>query len=374
MKIVIILPTYNEKENIITVLEKLSRSCARIKGHTVSFLVVDDTSPDGTQDAVRKFQRTDKRVHLISGRKEGLGKALLRGMVYAVDTMRADIIVQLDADLSHDPAVVPEFIRMIDAGADFVVGSRYIPGGSIPANWGVHRKIFSIFGNAIVRYGLGYPKVHDWTGGFRAYGRKYVIANRHDMQKFGGYVFQIAFLHKSIESGANVREVPIHFTDRMYGRSKIAPSEYIRNVFEYVIGQRLRLMQSGAFGKFLVVGGIGFVINAVVLVLLHDVAGLSASISNLIGAACAIFSNYNLNNRWTFNEQRISGIGPYISKMLQFYLTSAFGVIVIQTGTIAVGVRVFGDTLYFWYFLFGTGLLLFWNYLMYSRVIWKRSR
>lgn len=372
MQIVIILPTYNERENIIAVLTKLHDAVSKVKSHTVRYLVVDDTSPDGTADVVREYAKTHPDVRIITGKKQGLGKALLKGMIYAVEKMGADLIIQLDADLSHDPAVVPEFIRAVDKGADFVVGSRYIPGGSIPSNWGIHRKIFSVCGNAIVRFGLGFPKIHDWTGGFRAYKKKYVYENREKVAKFGGYVFQIAFLHKSVVNGAKITEVPIHFTDRRYGRSKIAPSEYIRNVIEYVIRERLWALTRGTFMKFLVVGGIGFAVNAVLLVVFHDTLKLPATLSNLIGAAAAIFSNYNLNNLWTFSANRVTGPGLYLRKLTEFYLTSAFGVIIIQTGTIALGERILGAANYFLYFLVGTALLLIWNYTIYSRVIWKK--
>ncbi|OGG01450.1 hypothetical protein A2Z33_02855 [Candidatus Gottesmanbacteria bacterium RBG_16_52_11] len=372
MKIVVILPTYNERENIITVLEGLRRSQAKVR-HGFEYLIVDDMSPDGTAAAVRSYARKHRDISVIEGRKEGLGKALLRGMLTAVRDHGAEIVLQLDADSSHDPSVLPAMIREIEKGADFVVGSRYIPGGSIPSNWGIHRKIFSIVGNALVRFGLGYPHVHDWTGGFRAYKRKFVDSQSPGMAKYRGYVFQIAFLHKAVMSGAKVREVPINFTDRRYGRSKIAPSEYIRNVIEYVLSERLRSIWTSPFGKFLVVGAIGFVINAVVLVLLHDLAHWDATLSNITGAAGAVFSNFNLNNRWTFRENRISGIAQYGAKLVQFYVTSAFGVLAIQTGTIGAGVRLFGDRYYFLFFLIGTSLLLIWNYTVYSRFIWKKS-
>lgn len=371
MKVVVILPTYNEKENIVAVLDGLVKATAPLSHHQFLFLVVDDTSPDGTREAVLAYQKKDKRVSVISGKKEGLGRALLRGMTHAVETLHADVILQMDADLSHNPASVPLFIRAIDDGADFVVGSRYIPSGSIPNNWGIHRKIFSIVGNAIVRFGLGYPKVHDWTGGFRAYHTRFYEQNASKVRKYSGYVFQIAFLHNAVKSGAHIVEVPIQFTDRRYGHSKIAPAEYIRNVLWYVGSSRIESLREGTFGKFLVVGGTGFALNAIILVLLHELAHWAATPSNLAGAAVAIFSNFNLNNMWTFKHQKVSGIESYLGKLAQFYATSIFGVVVIQTGTIELGVRLMGDGYYFLYFLFGTGLLLIWNYTVYSKFIWK---
>ena len=372
MKTVIILPTYNERENIITLLDALHVEAKNIQNHTFAFLIVDDTSPDGTGEVVKDYIKTYKDTHIITGKKEGLGRALLRGMTYAVDHLHAEILIQMDCDLSHDPTRIPFFMKAIDEGADFVVGSRYIKNGSIPDNWGLHRKIFSVIGNAIVRFGLRFPKTHDWTGGYRAYKRKYYEQFAGEMKAYSGYVFQIAFLHKAISSGAKIIEVPIHFTDRKYGHSKIAPGEYIKNVLLYVASSLFHDIRYGSFGKFLVVGGIGFVLNAVLLVVFREWIGLTASIANLIGAAAAIFSNFNLNNLWTFKEEKITSVLSYVLKLVQFYGTSLFGVIVIQTGTIELGTRIFGESLYFLYFLVGTTLLMIWNYFMYSRVIWKK--
>src|SRR3989344_5170401 len=189
MNVVVILPTYNERENIETLLDKLHDVGKKIPNHQMTYLVVDDNSPDGTSEAVGVYQNKHTDVELITGKKEGLGKALLRGMMYAVDSLGAEIIVQMDADLSHDPEVLPKFLEAIDVGADFAVGSRYIPGGAIPDNWGIHRKIFSVVGNAIVRFGLGYPSVHDWTGGYRGYKKKYYDLAKHEGSKYGGGCF-----------------------------------------------------------------------------------------------------------------------------------------------------------------------------------------
>ncbi|KKW11666.1 MAG: Dolichyl-phosphate beta-D-mannosyltransferase [Candidatus Gottesmanbacteria bacterium GW2011_GWB1_49_7] len=371
MKVVVVIPTYNERENITLLLDQLADALDKVKKHAISYLVVDDTSPDGTAQAVAAYQKSHKNVHIILGKKEGLGKALLRGMTHAVKTMGADIILQMDADLSHDPKIAPKFLAALDNGATFVVGSRYIPGGAIPENWGLTRKIYSVLGNNIVRFVLGHLSVHDWTGGYRAYTKKFYEEIHSEMTPYGGYVFQIAFLHKSIHHGARVKEIPFHFTDRLYGHSKIAPAEYIFNIYKYIITARWQELLRGSFGKFLGVGFLGFIINAALLLILHDWFGWQAAAASLVGAALAIFSNFNLNNLWTFRQHKISGVGQYLGKLVQFYGTSAFGVVVIQTGTIWLGVHLFGDKYYFLFFLMGTGLLLLWNYTMYSKVIWS---
>ncbi len=369
MNTVVILPTYNERENIQAMLDGIEAAWSKVPKHNLTILVVDDQSPDGTGDIVREYKKKHDNVALISKKKEGLGSALLYGMTYALDTLKAEIIVQMDADLSHNPAALPAFMGALDNGADFAVGSRYIQGGSIPDNWAPHRKLFSVVGNAIVRFGLGYTGVHDWTGGYRAYVRSFAQRARGELGKYQGYVFQIAYLHKSLKRGATVVEVPIHFTDRKFGHSKIAPSQYIRDVLRYVITQRIRTTFSGSFGKFLVVGTIGFIINTTIL----EVAvrfGVHPALGSGMGAELAIISNFILNNAWTFGSQKVRGTRA-IGKFFQFNMTSV-GAVLIQSGTVWLGTALFGVSVYRWFYILGVGIGLVWNYTMYSKVIWKK--
>lgn len=370
MKAILILPTYNERDNISQIIKQLLDVFKLIPGYKFNILVVDDDSPDGTADIVKKISDKNDQVSLLTGRKEGLGKAILRGMEHAVTKLKADIILQMDADLSHNPGSLPEFFQKFKNGSDFVIGSRYIPGGSIPDNWGLHRKIYSVLGNAFVRYGLGYPYIHDWTGGYRVYSKKYYELFGQKMTKYKGYVFQIAFLYNAVLSGAKIGEVPINFTDRRYGKSKIAPSEYIRDVINYVTTQRFQALKSSHFGKFLVVGTIGFIINTVILELFVRFR-IHPSIGAVVGAECAIISNFYLNNHWTFRERKIRDRSVF-SKFLQFNTTSV-GAIIIQAGTILVGLHYFRLFNYRIWYIVGVLIGLVWNYLMYSRVIWKKS-
>src|SRR3989344_535658 len=368
-KAVVILPTYNERENIVPMLDLILGVCRQIAGYTFFILVVDDFSPDGTAAVVGFYQKTHKNVYLTSGPKLGLGKGILRGMRYAIGTLGADVIVQMDADLSHDPKALPAFFKKFEEGADFVVGSRYIPGGSIPKNWAVLRKIYSVIGNSIVRFGLGQTHVHDWTGGYRLYTPKYVRMLEDELENYSGYVFQIAFLHKSILHGARIGEVPIHFTDRMHGHSKIAPSEYIKNIFFYIGRERVRPLFAGSFGKFVVVGTIGFVINTVILEALVAF-GFHPVVGSVVGAEVTIISNFFFNNAWTFRERKIGGKRRTAAKFVQFNISS-IGAVVIQATTIWIGSYLFGVSSYRLFYILGTIVGIAWNYMMYSKVIWK---
>lgn len=368
MNAVIILPTYNERENIAIMLEAISLVIKTIPHITFKILVVDDTSPDGTKKAVEAFQQSHKNVYILSGKKEGLGKALLRGMTYAVESLHADILIQMDADMSHDPNVLPEFIEKLNSGYDFVVGSRYIAGGSIPQNWGIHRKIYSVIGNTFVRFGLGKIKVHDWTGGYRAFQASYFEKAKKVVSPYSGYVFQIAFLYTSLSNGARVGEVPIAFTDRKFGHSKIAPLEYILSIVKFVLSSRYRDIVRGKFARFAVVGAIGFLINTLILQIFVQF-GFHPAMGSAIGAEFAIISNFILNNAWTFHDRKISG-GKLVPKFIQFNL-AAFGGLIIQSACVLLGTNTTGKETYFFWYIFGVSIGLIWNYIMYSRVIWK---
>ncbi len=169
MKIVVVTATYNEKDNIgklITLLEE--EVFPKIKHYDMCLLVADDNSPDGTADIVRGFMQKYSNLDINSGPKKGLGAAYMRTMSYAIEHMGADIVMSIDADLQHDPHAIPEFLKKIEQGYDVVCGTRYSDGGSMPKNWPLYRKAFSVIGNFTVRAVTGRFHLHDWTSGFRA--------------------------------------------------------------------------------------------------------------------------------------------------------------------------------------------------------------
>jgi dolichol-phosphate mannosyltransferase len=281
----------------------------------------------------------------------------------------------MDADLSHPPEKIPDFLEKIDEGYDFVIGTRYSQGGSIPSNWGLSRKMFSIVGNLVVRIILLKFSIHDWTGGFRAMKKEVFLKEKSELTAFRGYTFQVSFLNKVVRDGFKVAEVPIHFTDRILGRSKIAPREYIIDLLKYVITTSIKEKIFGSFGKFLVVGGTGFVIQLIVYRFIINTTTLPLGLSNLLSAQLAIFSNYNLNNLWTFKKEKSKNFSTYMVKMVIFFATSNTGVFFIQSGLIQLGEILFGRQfpLPYVYFVFGTGVLLIYNFTMYRFVIWRRK-
>lgn len=363
MRVIIILPTYNEVENIDPLISKLEEIFLKVPNYQFTILVVDDFSPDGTAEKVKRLNIRYKNIHLLQGKKEGLGKALLRGINYALNELKADLFFQMDADLSHDPSVIPQFLQKIEQGTDFVIGSRYIPGGSIPDNWSLHRKIFSIFGNLIVRAGLGIFSIHDWTSGYRAIKKEVFQKVNEGLSKFSGYTFQVAFLHRAQKAGFRVAEVPINFTDRKFGHSKIAPFDYIKNVLLYVV-------TNSTFLKYVIVGILGFSINAVALEVFYRL-GVTPGMAAALGAELAIISNFYWNNVWTFAHKKISSLTRLMPKFAQFNLTSV-GAIIIEWLVVGLGTWIFGDQTRFFFFTFSVVFLVIpYNFFVYNRFIWK---
>ena len=372
MKAVIIIPTYNEKGNIETLVEILENEVfPKIKNHEMHILVADDSSPDGTAEIVKDLMKKWENLDINVGQKQGLGAAYIWGMTYAIDKMNADVVFEMDADLFHDPNKIPQFLDKIDEGYDFVVGTRYSQGGAIPPDWGIHRKIMSVWGNLFIRFLFGKKGIDDWTGGYRAIKKEVFLKEKEKLGAFTGYTFQVGFLYNAVKDGFRVAEVPFQAKDRTKGKSKIPGIQTILQTLYFVIKVRLQEIIFGPFGKFLVVGGTGFLIQAVILRVLVEASGINPTISNLLGAVVAIFSNYNFNNFWTFKSERATSITRYLWKLLNFYATSAIGVILIQTGIIFLGDTFIGRKYYFLYFIIGTGILLIYNFTVYRFIIWR---
>jgi dolichol-phosphate mannosyltransferase len=213
MKTVIVIPTYNEKNN----LAELVRQIFSLAVPELSIIIVDDNSPDGTGAIAESIKAKIAGVEVIHrARKEGLGSAYVAGFKAAL-AQGADYIMEMDADFSHDFQYIPVFLREI-AQADLVLGSRYVDGGAIK-NWGLIRRAVSWLGNIYARAILGVP-IRDLTGGFKCYRRAVLEKIDLDSLDSQGYVFQIETTYLVWKNGLEVREIPIIFTERESGKSK----------------------------------------------------------------------------------------------------------------------------------------------------------
>jgi dolichol-phosphate mannosyltransferase len=373
MKAIVIIPTYNEKGNIERIIPVVEEVFKEIKNYEMGILVVDDNSPDGTAEIVKELMKKYDNLHLQVGQKNGLGAAYLRGMSYAINELSADVVFEMDADFFHDPKKIPDFLQKIDEGNDFVIGTRYSKGGSIPSNWGLHRKIMSVWGNLLIRTILMRFSIHDWTGGYRAIKKEVFLKEKGKLVAFSGYTFQVGSLLNAVQDGFKVAEVPFNATDRTMGKSKIPGIETIIKTLYFVITARIKELVFGPFGKFLVVGGTGFVIQLVIYNVFIKYTSLPLALGNWIAAQPAIFSNFNINNLWTFKEDRTKNFSSYLTKMAGFFLTSNIGVLLIQTAIIFVLNFFFGRRYANIYFVFATAVLLIYNFTVYRLIIWRKK-
>ncbi len=295
MKIVIIVPTYNERENILPLMRKLQEQFRNI-AHDMHILVVDDNSPDGTGEVIKKEAEYNRNVHLLSGSKMGLGAAYIRGMRYALGELKADVVFQMDGDFSHKPEDVPRLLTALEQGADFVIGSRYVAGGSLPVEWGLFRRLNSKIGNIVARYVVGMSQIQDCTAGFRAIRASLLKGIDLPNLRVQGYAFQVALLHRAVMQGAIVHEIPVDFIDRTEGESKLG----LADIVEFIINAWwIRLQNSRTFIKFVMVGGSGVVVNLGFFTLFIEL-GLSKFLASPMAIELSIISNFFLNNYWTF--------------------------------------------------------------------------
>lgn len=235
-RILVLIPTYNERENLSPIVSRLRAAVPE-----ADVLVLDDNSPDGTGDIADVLAADDDQVRVLHRKnKEGLGMAYLAGFAWALER-GYDVMVEMDADGSHQPEQLPSLLMAL-ADADFVLGSRWVPGGSV-VNWPFHRKFLSLGGNVYVRFLLGMP-IGDATGGYRAY--RASALRTLDLQKVAsqGYCFQVDLAWRAIRSGLAVVEVPITFVERTKGDSKMSQdivNESLRSITTW--GARYRLGQ-----------------------------------------------------------------------------------------------------------------------------------
>jgi len=238
----IVLPTYNEAENVRELIPAIFEESGKISTHDLHVLIVDDSSPDGTAGVVRELMGVYPRLHLISGEKRGLGEAYKRGITHALKEFQPELIFEMDADLQHDPAMLPLFVTLANSGFSLVIGSRFISGGMTP-NFGWYRKFISHIGTRLVRLFGGIDALTDCTSGYRCLKADVLAKCTLGGLATRGYSFQSALLCEMIRNGARVIEVPIVFQERKRGKSKLSLPDQI----EFVINLLRLRMRSFTF-------------------------------------------------------------------------------------------------------------------------------
>ena len=236
MRVLVVLPTYDEADNIAEVLRRV-----RAAAPAADVLVIDDSSPDGTADIAKAAGHELGGVDVVvRPSKAGLGTAYRAGFRHGHER-HYDVMVEMDSDLSHDPASLPTLLVAVEAGADLAIGSRYVPGGSVPSQWPLYRRALSRWGNRYAAVVLGLP-VADATSGFRAYRAEALAAIDIEKVRADGYGFQVEMAHRLSRAGKTIVEVPIEFLERRNGRSKMS-TRIVAEAFFLVtaLGARERL-------------------------------------------------------------------------------------------------------------------------------------
>lgn len=373
MKIIVIIPTYNEAENIEKTIEKVGEVFQKVKGHDLSILVVDDSSPDGTPEIVKRLMRKNSRLDiLINKQKVGLGAAYLAAMDYAFEKRGAEAVFEMDADLSHDAEKIPAMIEKLDQGYDMILGSRYIPGGGIPDNWGIIRKFLSVVGNVVAMILFTRFDIKDWTGGYRLLRRWVYEKFKPQVTEYRNYTFQLSSLYWALRYKAKVAEVPFHFTDRTAGKSKMPKVEYMVRTLLFIVTTRLREPEIQKFIKFGTVGFSGYLVTAFGLWLFTYKLPLYFFAWPL-ATEFGIISNFIWNNLWTFREEMFTKLHDLVVKFMQFNLSSLGALVIMSVaGKISdylLGVQYRQISLPF-IIVF---LALPYNWLMYTKVVWNRT-
>ena len=220
MKTIVVIPTYDEKDNVAPMVEALFEV-----DNSIEILFVDDNSPDGTGEVIEGLIKNNSRIHCLHReKKEGLAKAYLAGFKRAIE-LGADKIIQMDCDFSHNPKDV---LRLINEDSDLVIGSRYVKGGATPG-WPLKRRLISRMGGIFIRMVTGMP-LKDPTGGFKCWKVSALKAMKYETIESFGYSFQLEMNHRAWKKSLKIVELPIVFTDRLMGYSKITPGIAIESI------------------------------------------------------------------------------------------------------------------------------------------------
>lgn len=368
-QVVIIIPTYNEAQVIEETLVKVFLETNTIPNSNIHILVFDSQSTDGTQAIVRKLQSTYETLHLqTEPKKSGLGSAYYQAMQYAINQLNADIIFEFDADLSHQPKYIAAMLEKMTT-YDVVIGSRYITGGKIPADWGWHRKLLSVLGNYVSRLVLTF-KYKDFTSGFRATRRADLEKALTDQFISNNYAYKLQLLWTLHKNKARIHEYPIEFIDREKGSSKL-PANSIRDSLEVIF--KLRYKEVKPYLSMCLVGLTGMLIQCVI----YNILRLKIPPFNAaqFAVVTAMINNFILNNQFTFKKQSVVSRIKKI-KSFSLFITYSIAMILLQSSWLAWGVKHFGSGYLMENIFIITGIVIgsLLNYLTYSRLIWPKKK
>jgi len=365
MKVVVVIPTYNERENIKLLVPALHEEYKNFPDHEICTLIVDGNSPDGTGEEVEGFKEKYPNVELLREKeKAGLGAAYVYGFRHAMKEMGADAVVEMDADFQHDPKDLTSMLKKFDEGYDYIIGS-------VPKEWAFYRKFLSLGGSWFSKIVLGIFNVNDFTTGFKISRVKgYLDKLDLDSINSSGFAYKIDLLYKMHRVGAKIKEVPIKFGLRDRGDSKMEKDNMLDSLRVVVL---LRYEESKSFFKFLIVGFAGLIADSGIFSLLRLTAA-GSSVASAISGFIGMITTFTLNNVWSFKERKIESTSKKVKSII-VYFVSSYIPIIFRSWLIDFSIVKFGGTALVEYTAFFIGIVagLIWNYTVYSKLIWKSS-
>ena len=352
----IVVPTYNERDNIRPLVERLGKA---LEGRKYEVLFIDDNSRDGTAEAASAMAPHYPVRIIVRTKERGLGSAVVHGFKNST----GDIICVMDADLQHPPEVVADLLRSVESGADIAIGSRYVKGGGCEG-WSLTRRIISK--GAIFLSHLLLPRtrgINDPMSGLFML-RRHVVEGANLQPT--GYKILLEIL---IEGHFNkVAEVPYGFKVREKGESKLSSKTQI-DYLKHLYSLMKRSGELARFIKFAIVGGSGVLVNLGIYVLLTRLLSLNEYVANVLSFEASVISNFVLNNYFTFSDRRGRGGFPFLLQFVKFNVVSLGGLL-IQAGSIRLFYEIMGisDVVAL---AIGIVIATLWNYFLNSWFTWK---
>ena len=389
-KVVVLLPTFNEKDNIQRFTKDVLAQEKMLSGYIVEVLIVDSGSPDGTGEIAKKLAKENKKVHFLEvGR--GLGVALIEGHQYSLNNLSPDVMVQMDSDGQVDVDVIPRLVKVIDEGYDLALGSRFVPGGRNDLSFS--RKLFTYGASWIARILMGPWDIKEVTNSARAFTPE--LFKKIDLNlipwKEQTFIIQPAFLNAAVVAGAKYKEVPLIFKDREEGYSKNKTFNYTFDVVTYAIDARLKKIglkipfyklakRSRTIIKFGLVGATGTIVDFLFYKLFIWNFALTPAWSKGFSTEVAIVNNFILNNSWTFKNRKTTT-----------NVWQRFGIFnVVSLGGLAIAVIIvkvlhdfFGDGFFVvfgrpvaynnFYFFATIPPVMIWNFCVNHFITWRQK-
>lgn len=391
-RVVVVAPTFNEKGSIKKVIEQILDQNGKINGFEIHVLVADSHSPDGTGKIAEKIASKNSKVHFLDIQERGLGLAIIKGYEYALNILNADVLMQIDADLQHDPNEIPKFLKKINEGYEYVQGSRLIKGGVNKID--PIRQLFTFGSSLVCRILTGIWKISDFTPSFKAYQAEAFRKMDKSSIPYHGTTFLIqpAAVVEADRAGLKMVEVPIVFRKRGSDRSKNEIANYVLDILGFCLEVRLSkwgiklpilywVRKSKTFLKFGFVGFVGTLIDFIFYNLFIGYLGFRPATSKAISTEIAILNNFSWNNLWTFKKRRTKN--TFWAKLLIFNFVSfgglAIGVLIVKFlhliyGDGILNIGPLGIQYYNLYFFATIIPVMTWNFVMNHYFTWRRDK